>query len=339
MEKEILFGKTLDELKVIVKKIGLPSFTASQLAGWLYKKDVKSFDEMSNLSKKARTILENKFEIGLTEPAGVQESKDGTKKYLFKLAGGNYIESAYIPEISRNTLCVSTQAGCKRACKFCMTGRQGLLGNLTSGEIINQVKSIPESADLTNIVYMGMGEPFDNFDEVMKSLEIMTSDWGFGWSPKRITVSTIGILPAVKEFLAKTACNLAISLHSPYPEERLKLMPVEKLHPAAEIIRELKNTEISRYRKLSFEYIMFKGVNDSRQHALDLAKQLNGLKCMVNLIYFHSIPDTDLSGTRHFEMEKFRDQLNARGVIATIRKSRGQDIDAACGLLSTKKYN
>lgn len=335
--KEKLFGKTLEELKLLVGELGLPAFTASQLADWLYRKDISSIKDMSNLSKKARGILEEKFDIGLTKPIQVQESKDGTKKYLFPVSGQNFIESAYIPELKRATLCVSSQAGCIRKCTFCMTGRQGLLGNLTSGEILNQMKSLPEKESLTNIVYMGMGEPFDNFIEVMRSLEIITSEWGFGWSPKRITVSTIGILPAIRKFLAQSSCNLAISLHSPYNTEREKLLAVEKAHPASAIIEEIRNTEINRYRKISFEYIMFKGLNDTPHHATDLARLLNGIRCRVNLIHYHPIPGTPLEGTPLNEMEKFRDQLNGKGIIATIRKSRGEDIDAACGLLSTKE--
>ena len=337
--KEKLFGKTLEELKLLVKELGLPTFTATQIADWLYRKDINSIKDMSNLSKKARGILEDKFEIGITEPIQVQESKDGTKKYLFPVSGQNYIESAYIPELKRNTLCVSSQAGCMRRCTFCMTGRQGLLGNLSTGEILNQVKSLPEKETLTNIVYMGMGEPFDNFNEVMKSLEIMTSDWGFGWSPKRITVSTIGIIPAMRKFLAQSSCNLAISLHSPYNAEREKLLPAEKAYPASELIEEIRNTEINRYRKISFEYIMFKRLNDTPNHAIALAMLLSGIRCRVNLIHYHPIPGTPLEGTALNEMERFRDLLNAKGIVATIRKSRGQDIDAACGLLSTKEVN
>ena len=337
--KEKLFGKTLEELKLLVKELGLPTFTATQIADWLYRKDINNIKDMSNLSKKARGILEEKFEIGITEPIQVQESEDGTKKYLFPVSGQNYIESAYIPELKRNTLCVSSQAGCMRRCTFCMTGRQGLLGNLSTGEILNQVKSLPEKETLTNIVYMGMGEPFDNFNEVIKSLEIMTSDWGFGWSPKRITVSTIGIIPAMRKFLAQSSCNLAISLHSPYDAEREKLLPAEKTYPASELIEEIRNTEINRYRKISFEYIMFKRLNDTPNHAIALAMLLSGIRCRVNLIHYHPIPGTPLEGTALNEMERFRDLLNAKGIVATIRKSRGQDIDAACGLLSTKEVN
>ncbi|MDX2443572.1 MAG: 23S rRNA (adenine(2503)-C(2))-methyltransferase RlmN [Bacteroidales bacterium] len=334
---EPLFGKTLDELKELMRNLNLPTYTASQIADWLYKKDIHSIEEMSNLSKKTRNILSEKFQIGLTSPSQVQTSRDGTKKYLFPVSGGNYIESAFIPELNRNTLCVSSQAGCMRHCVFCMTGRQGLHGNLTAGEIVNQVKSLPERETLTNLVYMGMGEPFDNFHEVMNSLEIITSPWGFDWSPKRITVSTIGIVPAVRKYLNISSCNLAISLHSPFENERKKLMPIEKAQPFQKIINEIKSHDINRHRKISIEYILFKGVNDTPRHVNELAKVLNGIRCRVNLIHYHPIPGTSLMGTSLHNMEKFRNDLNNKGIVATIRKSRGQDIAAACGMLSTNK--
>ena len=334
---EPLFGKTLTELKELMRKLKLPPYAATQIADWMYKKDISSVDEMTNLSKKAREILSGEYTIGLTPPSEVQTSTDATKKYLFPVSGKNSIESAYIPELNRNTLCVSSQAGCMRHCVFCMTGRQGLHGNLTAGEIVNQIKSLPERDTLTNLVYMGMGEPFDNFHEVMNSLEIITSPWGFNWSPKRITVSTIGIVPAVRKFLEISSCNLAISLHSPFEDERKKLMPIEKAQPFKEIIKEIKSHDISRYRKISIEYILFKGVNDSARHVNELAKVLSGVRCRVNLIHFHPIPGTELQGVPLADMELFRDELNKKGILATIRKSRGQDISAACGLLSTKR--
>ena len=333
--KEALFGKTLDELTKLTGRAGLPKFTAKQITDWLYKKDISSIEEMTNLSKKARNILSNTYTIGLTPHVQVQTSTDGTKKYLFAVHD-KFIESAFIPEKSRNTLCVSTQIGCKMACSFCMTGKQGFQGNLSSGEILNQVQSLPEKESLTNIVYMGMGEPLDNLEEVLKSLEILTSDWGYGWSPRRITVSTIGIIPAVKSYLEKSSCALAISMHSPFDEERKSLMPVQKTNPIREIIQVIKNHPAERQRRISFEYILFKGINDTQKHVDELIKQLRGFRCRVNLIRFHSIPDSKLKGLSVDEMEKFRDLLNEKGITATIRRSRGQDIAAACGLLSTK---
>jgi len=334
--KEILFGKTLLELKKITEENNLPKFTAKQIADWLYKKDISSIDEMSNISKKIREILKEKYELGLKKPISVQTSADGTKKYLFK-TGENYIETAYIPSDNRATLCVSSQAGCKYACKFCMTGRQGFQANLSVNEILNQIKSIPEFEKLSNIVFMGMGEPFDNLEEVLKSTKIMTKEYGFAWSPKRITVSTNGIISGLKRFLSENKCHLAISIHTPFEDERLKIMPVQKTNPISEVIKVVKNHDFGRQRRISFEYIVFNNFNDSLKHADALARLIYGFHARVNLIRFHEIPGTDLKGTDYKTMEKFRDRLNEKGITATIRASRGQDIDAACGLLSTKE--
>ena len=334
--KTPLFGKTLSELADIVKDLGLPGFTAGQIANWLYKNKVSSIDGMTNLSKKARALLNEQYTIGLEPPVNVQVSSDGTKKYLFR-AGGGYIESAFIPEEKRSTLCVSSQVGCKMRCLFCMTGRQGLQANLTSNQILNQIESLPERDRLTNIVYMGMGEPLDNLDEVMKSLEALTSDWGYGWSPRRITVSTIGIVPAMKHFLENSRCHLAVSLHTPFESERKMLMPVSHKYSVADILNEIKSHDLGRQHRISFEYIVFKGLNDTPRHVKELARILNGIRCRINLIRFHQIPNTPLETTDEQRLQEFRDALNAKGITTTIRASRGQDIDAACGLLSTKE--
>lgn len=333
--KEALFGKTLDELQSVTENINLPVYTARQISDWLYKKNITTIGEMTNLSKRARTQLENNYYFGLNPSTQVQVSIDKTKKYLFPAVEGKFIESVYIPEEKRNTLCVSTQVGCKMGCVFCMTGKQGFQGNLTAGEILNQFRSLPEKNSLTNIVYMGMGEPFDNSDAVLKSIEILTSDWGFGWSPRRITVSTIGITPVVSKFLEKTSCHLAISMHTPFEEERAKLIPIEKVYPIREVIKKVKDFEPGKQRKISIEYIMFKGLNDTPRHVNELARLLSGVRFRVNLIRFHAIPGSDLTETPVNDMEEFRDKLNAKGIIATVRRSRGQDIAAACGLLST----
>ncbi len=336
-QKEYLFGKTLNELKEVCKELALPGFTAKQIADWLYKKDINSIDEMSNLSKKARLMLNDRYEFGTSSSVSVQESKDGTKKYLFKTPAGKYIEAAYIPEKNRNTLCVSSQVGCKMACTFCMTGRQKFHGDLSAGSIVNQVRSLPEWHNISNIVYMGMGEPMDNLDEVLKSLEILTSDWGMAMSPRRINVSTIGVIPSVKRFLDESQAHLAISMHSPFEEERAELMPVQKAYPLEDILELVKQYDWNGQRRVSFEYIIFDGLNHSAKHIAELSRLLSGMKCRINLIRFHQIPDSKLKSSNDAEVEKFMDQLNAKGIRTTIRASRGQDIDAACGLLSTKK--
>lgn len=337
--KEKLFGKTLSEIQELVQELQLPSFTAKQITDWLYKKQISSMDEMTNLSKKARQILKEKYEFGLTQFTRVQKSVDGTKKYLFPAQQNKFIETAMIPERDRKTVCVSSQIGCKMGCLFCFTAKQGFQGQLTAGEIINQIKSIEEADEVSNIVYMGMGEPFDNLEEVLKSLEILTSEWGFAMSPKRITVSTIGIIPGMLTFLEKSNAHLAVSLHTPFNEERQKLMPVQMAYPVEKVVDEIKSWEFGRQRRISFEYILFEGLNDSDAHVKELARLLNGLKCRINLIRFHPVPGTPLKSPDENTLQKFKDALNKKGVLTTVRASRGEDIYAACGLLSTKEIS
>ncbi len=332
-----LFGKTLKELQEITGELGLPSYTAKQLTDWLYKKQVDSLEKMSNISQKNRDLLQEHFALGVSSPSGKQSSQDGTLKYLFPAGNGKSIESVYIPEQDRATLCISSQVGCKMGCVFCMTGKQGFQGNLTAGEIVNQVRSLPEKDKLTNLVYMGMGEPMDNLEEVMKSLEIFTSDWGYGYSPSRITVSSIGKLPALKTFLDQSRCHLAISLHASDNNIRNSLMPMEKAFPMAEIVQLIRQYDWSHQRRISFEYILFRGINDTLIHARNLHLLLQGIPCRINLISFHEIPGVEVKGSERNTMEAFKDYLNKKGLLTTLRKSRGEDILAACGLLSTER--
>lgn len=337
MEKEALLGKTLEELKTLAKEMGLRAFVGEQIAYWLYKTNITTFDEMRNISKTVRAQLAERFVMGHQLPVSVHESKDGTKKYLFKTHQNKFIEVAYIPDGKRKTLCVSSQVGCKMGCLFCMTGKQGFQAHLSAGEIINQVRSIPEGLEITNIVYMGMGEPFDNLEQVLKSTQILTADYGFDLSVRKITVSTIGVIPGMKHFLENSKCHLAVSLHSPFDEERRKLMPIQNVYPMKEVIEEIRRNDLGKYRRVSFEYIVFKGLNDSPAHVKELARILNGLRCRINLIAFHPIPDSPLRGASNDEMQAFQQQLEAKGLLTTIRRSRGLDIQAACGLLSTKE--
>jgi len=337
MEKKVLVGLTQSEIVDITSNLGIPSFAAKDIAVWIYNRRATIFDEMTNLSIKARKDLADNFSIGLLSPTKVNISSDGTKKYLFQALNNRYIETAYIPEKSRHTLCVSTQVGCKMGCLFCMTAKQGFQGHLKTGEIINQILSLPESKLLTNIVYMGMGEPFDNTDETLKSLEILTSDYGPGFSPKKITVSTIGLIPGMQRFIDETQCNLAISLHSPFDEERAQLMPIQNIYPVKQVIDFLKQCDFNKQRRISFEYILFKGINDSKAHINQLARLLNGLRCRINLMRFHPIPGTPLQNTTEKELYDFKESLNKKGIFTSIRASRGTDIQAACGLLSTKE--
>lgn len=333
--KKKLYGMTLGQLKDAVAELGMPRFAATQIAAWLYDKFVTDIDSMSNLSLRNRQLLKDNFELGLSAPLVESESEDGTKKYLFAVADGNKIESAYIPDKERATLCVSSQAGCKMGCKFCMTGRQGFSGSLTANEILNQIISLPERDRLTNIVYMGMGEPLDNVDEVLRSLEVMTAPWGFGWSPTRITLSTVGVIPNLKRFLDESDVHLAVSLHNPFHDQRVEIMPVEKVYPIQAVVELLKQYDWSHQRRVSFEYIVLEGMNDSALHVKELARLLDGLKCRINLIRFHKIPDSPFFSPDNERMIAFRDALTRKGIMTTIRASRGEDIKAACGLLST----
>ena len=331
-----LLGMTYAELQELVLEHNLPKFTAKQLVDWIYRKRVTTFDEMTNLSKGTRQLLSENYEVGYRDFVNVQESRYGTKKYLFP-AGRGFVEAAYIPERERATLCVSCQVGCKMNCLFCQTGKQGFEGNLSAGDILNQILHLPEFENLTNFVFMGMGEPMDNYDAIMKALDVMTSEWGLAMSPTRFTVSTSGLIPNMKRFINESRCNLAVSLHSPFHDERAKIMPIEKTYPIREVIHAIRQHDWSGQRRVSFEYIVFKGLNDTSEHIKELARQLGSLRCRVNLIRFHSIPDVPLASPSLDDMVSFRDRLNAKGIIATIRASRGQDIDAACGLLSTKE--
>lgn len=334
--REQLLGKTPDELKEIALKVGLPAFTGKQIAQWMYGRKVRSIDEMTNISKAGRERLKDEYSLGVTLPSACQVSSDGTKKYLFPTGEGNAVEAVMIPDEDRKTLCVSSQAGCRMGCKFCMTGRQGFHGNLTVADILSQFIAIDEAAELTNAVFMGMGEPLDNFANVMKAIEVLTADWGFGWSPKRITLSTIGVLPNLRKYLESTRCHLAVSLHNPFPDERAEMMPVQKAWPVQEVIEMIREYDFTGQRRVSFEYTMFAGLNDDKRHADALIRLLRGLECRVNLIRFHKIPDAPFEMSPQIIMERFRDRLSNHGITCTIRASRGEDILAACGMLAGK---
>ena len=338
IKKERLIGKTLDELKDVASRVSLPGYAAKQIADWIYKNRATTIREMTNIALSKRELLEQTYTLGFAPPIQTVRSTDGTVKYLFATAEQNYfIESVWIPSKDRATLCVSSQAGCRMNCVYCWTGKQGFAAHLTANEMMNQILSTAENKELTNIVFMGMGEPLDNIDEVLKTLEIMTAPYGFGWSPKRITVSSIGILPGLRRFLEESDCQLAISLHSPYHDERSSLMPIEKVYPIQSIIDLLHKYDFSHQRRVSFEYILFDGVNDTERHASDLAHLLRGITCRVNLIRYHAVPDVPLYSCSDKTMEQFKNRLNARQITCTIRTSRGEDVYAACGMLSGKK--
>lgn len=332
---EYLYGQTLPQLEALCNRLEMPRFAAKQIARWLYDKHATTIEAMSDLSARHRALLAETYEVGLTAPEKVSISTDGTKKYLYRTSQNHFIESAYIPDGDRATLCISSQAGCRMGCRFCATGRQGLQHSLSTNEILNQIESLPERERLTNVVFMGMGEPLDNLDSLLPALEILTSAWGFGWSPTRITVSTAGVASRLERFLEATQVHLAVSLHNPFPHERAEIMPIEKAWPIREVVEILRRYDFTHQRRVSFEYIVMSGLNDSPRHIRELCRLLDGIKCRINLIRFHKIPGSPYFSPDDRAMIAFRDALTAKGIHTTIRTSRGEDIQAACGLLST----
>lgn len=332
---EYLYGQTLSQLEALCNRLEMPRFAAKQIARWLYDKHATTIEAMSDLSVRHRALLAETYEVGFTSPEKVSISADGTKKYLYRTSQNHFIESAYIPDGDRATLCISSQAGCRMGCRFCATGRQGLQHSLSTNEILNQIESLPERERLTNVVFMGMGEPLDNLDSLLPALEILTSAWGFGWSPTRITVSTAGVASRLERFLEATQVHLAVSLHNPFPHERAEIMPVEKAWPIREVVEILRRYDFTHQRRVSFEYIVMSGLNDSPRHIRELCRLLDGIKCRINLIRFHKIPGSPYFSPDDRAMIAFRDALTAKGIHTTIRTSRGEDIQAACGLLST----
>ncbi|MCM1153445.1 MAG: 23S rRNA (adenine(2503)-C(2))-methyltransferase RlmN [Muribaculum sp.] len=341
----ILIGMNLEELQSVALKGGMPKFVGKQLADWIYGKKVTEFSQMVNISKANRAWLEQNYSIGRIAPAKMARSTDGTVKYLFSYGEGKLIESVYIPDHDRATLCVSSQAGCKMNCYFCATGRMGFKAQLSSAQIINQILSIPPAPQkgqapmtpLTNIVFMGMGEPLDNYEAVKRVIDILTAPWGLAWSPKRITVSTVGKLPELKDLLEQTSVHVALSVHTPDQQQRSEMMPAQKAFPLQSVMQLLGSYDFSGQRRLSLEYIMWRGVNDDMDHARQLVRIIGNVPCRVNLIRFHKVEGVDLSPCSEERMLMFRNFLNSRGITATIRASRGEDILAACGMLSTKE--
>jgi len=331
----VLFGLTLPELRELVAQKGWPSYTAQQIAEWLYRHRVSNILDMTNLSKAARQELAANYTLGVSPPIAVQVSKDGTRKYVFETLTGDRIESVWIPDRERSTLCVSTQVGCRVCCRFCRTGRMGFRAHLTVGEIINQYRSLPEFDRVENLVFMGMGEPLDNLENVLQAVEILCAPWGFALSPRRITISTVGRLPELLRLLQETQCHVAVSLHSPFPEERARLVPAERQTPIREVVAALRTADFTGQRRLMFEYIVFHGLNDSRRHVRELTRLLNGLPCRINLMRYHPLPGGTFPPTDEAALLEFQAALRQKGFRVTIRRSRGEDICAACGQLAT----
>lgn len=332
-----LLGQELLELEAFVADLKQPRFVAQQLSQWLYKQRATNFEAMTNLSKAFRTTLSTEYSLGRLDPLLVQTSVDGTRKYLFPVTEQRTVETAMIPEGERCTLCVSSQVGCRMGCQFCATGKQPWGGNLTEAQILNQILGVEEHAELTNLVFMGMGEPLDNIDVLLRVLRILTAPWGLAMSPRRITVSTIGIFGGLERFLHESEAHLAISLHTPFETQRRELMPATAPYPLAELFRLLRKTNWRGQRKLSFEYVVLDGINDTKAHVAELCRLLRGIPALLNLISYHPHPNAAFARPKDRRLLQMREQLTAGGVFTTIRASRGQDIDAACGLLSTTK--
>jgi 23S rRNA (adenine2503-C2)-methyltransferase len=332
----ILSGKSYSEITSILEEIGFSGIPAEKITYWLYRRRIKDFMEMDNLPKVLRAYLNDHFSPGFYEPFQSFLSDDQSRKYLFNTRSGYPVESVYIPDNKRNTICISTQAGCRMACSFCNTGKLGFHGDLETNEILNQVGSIKEADSLTHVVFMGMGEPLDNYQNVLKALDILTAQWGFSFSPRNITVSTIGLKPRLKEFLKSTRCNVAISIHSPFDEERDEIIPSGGKYSIQELMDLVAAYKWEKNRRVTFQYIMIMGINDTIRHLDELIRILKGTAVRVNLMSYHSSEGSTIQSSPDDMRWYFKKRLIQNGISASIRRSRGQDIGAACGLLGKK---
>ena len=340
MSKYPLLGMTLIELQSLVKRLGMPGFAAKQIASWLYDKKVTSIDEMTNLSLKYRELLKQNYEVGAEAPVEEMRSVDGTVKYLYPVGENHFVESVYIPDDERATLCISSQVGCKMNCKFCMTGKQGYSANLTAHQIINQIHSLPERDKLTNVVMMGMGEPLDNFENVVKFLRLVSDDNGLNIGMRHITISTCGIVPKIYE-LAKLhfGITLSVSLHAPNDTIRQKTMPIAKRYSMDELLKACKDYFDITGRRVTFEYSMISGVNDFDRDAYELADRLADMNCHVNLIPVNTVDGTGYKKSSIERQQAFVNILGRKHIAATVRRTLGSDINASCGQLRRNHTN
>jgi 23S rRNA (adenine2503-C2)-methyltransferase len=344
MEKTDLTNLTLSQLTDYLMSLGLPKYRGIQVFAWLYRPHITDFDQMTDLSKELREMLASQSSFQWPEIAEVEQSKDGTVKYGFRLSDINYIESVLIPEDERNTLCVSSQVGCAMGCEFCLTGAIGFRRNLTPGEIVGQVVKVRDRlcetyhsrAPLSNLVFMGMGEPLANFDNLVIALDILTEQRGLDFSDRRITVSTCGLVPKIEDLGKKTKVNLAISLHSVDDTIRSKLMPINKLYPVAALLEACRNFPLPKRKRIMFEYILIKDLNDSESDAEMLAEKLKGIPCKINLLPYNEAKGLPFKRPADEKIERFQQKLWEAGYTVFVRSSRGSDISAACGQLAGK---
>jgi 23S rRNA (adenine2503-C2)-methyltransferase len=336
MAKICLCGLTAGEILELIEPSGFTSRHSLLISNSIYKKRITSIQQIPGIPESLKKKLSGIAVSGLFSPLASVVSKDGSVKYLFRTDENKVFETVFIPEEKRNTVCVSTQSGCRMGCSFCATAKYGYRGNLTPGEIINQIISIPKIKEITHVVFMGMGEPMDNLENVLKACIILTSEWGLAISSKNITVSTVGIMPEVEQFLRRSECNLTLSLFSAFTSEREKVVPVERLYPATGIVEIMKKIPIKKKRRLSIAYIMMKNVNDSDDHLEELKTILKDSQIRVNLLSYHPVPDDHICSSSAERMQHFKHNLVVSGISASIRKSRGIDISAACGLLAAR---
>ncbi|MGH7798742.1 MAG: 23S rRNA (adenine(2503)-C(2))-methyltransferase RlmN [Candidatus Binatia bacterium] len=329
---------SFSELTAFLADCKQPVYRAEQIRQWLFQKRATSFSEMTNLSRTLREQLEANFTIGRLKTIHRAQSGDGTVKFLFGLGGGVSIESVLIPEARRLTLCISTQAGCGFGCAFCATAVLGLKRNLTASEMVDQVieasRTLSREQRISHIVLMGMGEPLANYGETLKALEIISDgEWGIGISPRRVTLSTVGLVPQIQRLMEDSHVNLAISLHAPTDELRGELMPVNRKYSLTQLLDCCRALPIPRRKRITFEYVLLGGVNDSEHHARQLAKLLRGIPSKVNVIPFNSHPGNSFSRPSTGQIERFQNVLRDLGVQINVRRPRGDDIQAACGQL------
>ena len=331
-----LCGLTVDEIYDLIGSSGYTHIQAVSVSNSIYKKHISDISDFAKIPYRLKEMLFKVAKSGISLPLASEVSEDKSVKYLFRTEDGKEFETVYIPDKKRNTVCVSTQSGCRMGCSFCFTARYGYRGNLTAGEIVNQIIAIPKSENVTHVVFMGMGEPMDNIENVLKACKIITAEWGLAFSVRNVTVSTVGLMPAVEQFLQNSDCNLTLSLYSPFPDERKKMVPAENEYPVNLIINLIKNFPLKKKRRLSIAYVMIKDLNDSDRHLEELKSILTGSAIRVNLLPYHSVPADLKSSSSAERMQVFKHNLVVSGVSASIRKSRGEDISAACGLLAIR---
>jgi 23S rRNA (adenine2503-C2)-methyltransferase len=324
-----------------VAEEGIPAFRSEQILRWVYQRGVDSFESMTNLAPALRAALRRDFTLTALPDPLVARSEDRTRKLLFSLSGGSAVESVIIPDPPRLTICISSQAGCAMGCAFCATARLGLQRNLTVAEIVAQIlaarRHLDESERITNVVFMGMGEPLANYDALLEAIEILRADWGQGLSPRRITVSTVGLLPQLERLVRDVPVNIAVSLSATTDEGRDALMPVNRRYPLDQLFATCRGLPIAQRRRITFEYVLLAGVNDRADDAARLVRHLHGIRSKVNLIPFNPFEGSGFTRPTDRAVRAFQDRLLAAGVSATVRVSRGRDIQAACGQLAASQ--